>query len=68
MAKFSIIIPLYNCKKYIVEALESAVNQDYQDFEVIVINDGSTDGSEKLIELVPRGDLPRPSCASCRFA
>ena len=50
MAKFSIIIPLYNCKKYIIEALESAVNQDYQDFEVIVINDGSTDGSEKLIE------------------
>lgn len=50
MAKFSIIIPLYNCKNYIVEALESALNQDYQDFEVIVINDGSTDGSEKLIE------------------
>lgn len=50
MAKFSIIIPLYNCKKYIIEALESAVNQDYQDFEVVVINDGSTDGSEKLIE------------------
>lgn len=50
MAKFSIIIPLYNCKSYIVEALESAINQDYADFEVVVINDGSTDGSEKLIE------------------
>ena len=50
MAKFSIIIPLYNCKKYIIEALESVVNQDYKDFEVVIINDGSTDGSEKLIE------------------
>lgn len=49
------IIPVYNGEKYIEEALESVFAQTFQDFEVIVINDGSTDGTEqRLAKYFPR--------------
>jgi glycosyltransferase involved in cell wall biosynthesis len=41
----SILIPLYNAEKYFKECLESVINQTYKNLEVIIINDGSTDGS-----------------------
>lgn len=43
-----IIIPIYNAEKYLVECLESIVNQTYKNFRVIMINDGSIDNSEKI--------------------
>jgi len=46
---FSIIIPLHNKSKYILNTLNSALNQTYSHFEIIVINDGSTDNSVDLI-------------------
>jgi cellulose synthase/poly-beta-1,6-N-acetylglucosamine synthase-like glycosyltransferase len=48
----SVVIPAYNTAKYVSETLESVFGQTYQDFEVIVINDGSpdTDAFEKVIE------------------
>lgn len=46
MPLFSIIIPLYNKQKDIAATLESVFAQTFQDYELIVINDGSTDGSE----------------------
>ncbi|MBU6301079.1 MAG: glycosyltransferase family 2 protein [Verrucomicrobia bacterium] len=46
MPRVSIVIPSYNSVKYLPETLESVLHQDHQDFEVIVVNDGSTDETE----------------------
>lgn len=51
--KFSIIIPNYNKEEYIEETLNSIFNQTYQDFEVLVIDDGSTDKSIEIINKFP---------------
>ena len=48
MPKFSIIIPVYNVEKYIKKCLDSVVNQTVKDYEVILINDGSTDNSMEI--------------------
>ncbi len=50
MSKLSIIIPVYNTEKYINKCLESLAKQKMKDFEVIIVNDGSTDNSEKVIK------------------
>ena len=47
----SIIIPVYNSKPYIDEALKSVIKQSYTDLEIIVVDDGSVDGSEKICEM-----------------
>lgn len=46
----SIVIPLYNKQKYILEAIASVVEQTYQSFEIIVVNDGSTDEGAELVK------------------
>jgi glycosyltransferase involved in cell wall biosynthesis len=51
----SIIIPAYNVALFIGETLQSVLNQEYQNFEVIVVNDGSTDDTEQIIQaFLPR--------------
>ncbi len=49
MPKFSIIIPVYNVEKYIKRCLDSVFQQSYQDFEVIVVNDGTQDNSMQIV-------------------
>lgn len=45
----SVIIPVYNVEEYLEECLNSIINQTYKHIEVIIINDGSTDNSYKVI-------------------
>ena len=46
----SVIVPVYNVEKYIKECLDSLVNQTLQNIEIIVVNDGSPDNSQKIID------------------
>ena len=52
--KFSVIIPLYNKAPYVRKALESVLAQTYTDFELIVVDDGSTDDSAEIAETMLR--------------
>lgn len=47
--KVSIVIPVYNGENYIKQAIDSALNQTYNNIEIIVVNDGSTDNTEKIV-------------------
>ena len=49
MIGISVIIPVYNTEEYIVECIESVLENNYTDYEIICINDGSTDSSLELI-------------------
>lgn len=48
--KFSVLIPVYNTEKYLEECLQSILNQTYQDFEIIIVDDGSTDSSGTICD------------------
>lgn len=50
MSKISVIIPVYNCEKYIAETLDSIIHQSFIDWEAICIDDGSNDNSLKILE------------------
>lgn len=47
---FSIIIPVYNVKKYLRHCLDSVLKQSYSDWEAVCVNDGSTDGSDVILK------------------
>ena len=52
----SVIIPAYNCEKYIGDCLDSIFNQTYKNIEIIVINDGSTDGTINILKEFEKKD------------
>jgi hypothetical protein len=68
--KFSIVIPLYNKAPYIADTIQSALAQTFTDFEVIVIDDGSSDGSAELVAAMtdPRLHLVRQTNAGVSAA
>ena len=56
LPKVSIIIPVYNGSDYLDKAIQSALNQSYQNVEIIVVNDGSNDGGETAEIAKSHGD------------
>lgn len=50
MPKVSIIVPVYNVEKYLDKCLDSLVNQTLKDIEIIIVNDGSPDNSQSIID------------------
>ena len=65
--KFSIIIPLYNKAPYVRKALESVFAQTYTDYELIVVDDGSTDGSADIAEAILQEATPHRPIASSPY-
>ena len=59
--KFSVIIPVYNVEKYLEKCLLSVLNQTFQDFQIIIVIDGATDGSESIARRIkmehPQADM-----------
>ena len=56
MPEVSIVMPAYNAEKYISEAIESVRGQDFADWELIIVDDASTDGTLKIIEYFAKED------------
>ena len=48
--KISVVVPIYNCEKYLEQCLNSILNQTFKDFEIICVDDGSTDISVKILK------------------
>ena len=53
----SVIMPAYNSERYISEAIESVINQSYKNFELIIVDDGSTDRTPEIIDKYAETDL-----------
>ena len=47
---FSVVVPVYNVQSYLKECVESILAQTFTDFELILVNDGSTDNSPKICD------------------
>ena len=56
MPRFSIIVPIYNVAGYVGECIESLLHQTFSDFEVVCVNDGSTDASPAVAKRAANGD------------
>ena len=48
----SIIVPIYNVKDYLAKCIESIIHQTYQNLEIILVDDGSTDGSSQICDTI----------------
>lgn len=57
MPKYSVVIPLYNKERDIKNTLESVLEQSFEDFEIVVVDDGSTDSSKELVSNIDDGRI-----------
>ena len=56
MPEVSIIVPVYNVRRYIKMCIDSVIAQSFKDWELLLVNDGSTDGSDKICRQYSRTD------------
>lgn len=56
MVKLSVIMPIFNAKQFLEPTIESILNQDFKDFELLLIDDGSTDGTTEICEKYAKHD------------
>lgn len=56
MPKVSVVLPIYNGEKFIKKTINSILNQSFQNFELVVVDDGSTDASREIVNLIARRD------------
>lgn len=56
MSKVSIIIPIYNVKDYVNKTIDSVINQTEKDIEIILVDDGSTDGCTEICDQYKKSD------------
>ena len=56
MEKVSVILPIYNVEKYLKNCIESVRNQTYENLEIILVDDGSTDNSGKICDEIAKSD------------
>lgn len=56
MPKVSVIIPIYNVKNYVKKSIESAINQTEKDIQIVLVDDGSSDGSGKICDQYAKMD------------
>jgi len=56
MPKITVIIPVYNAEKYIEESVGSVLNQTFKNFELLIVNDSSTDNTEKIVKKIIMND------------
>lgn len=52
MMSIHVVIPVYNCKQYVKEAVDSVINQTYQNIDIVLIDDGSSDGSFEICDMI----------------
>ena len=52
MPKITVLMPVYNGEKYLRESVDSILNQTFTDFELLIINDGSTDSSMEILNSI----------------
>ena len=57
MAEISVVVPVYNVEKYLNKCVDSILGQTFTDFEILIVNDGSTDSSPQIVENYDGGDI-----------